>query len=111
MDPRAYDAVLEVVTLLSRGDVAAALARCPGSRCRAEDLRRELESWSARFTPPPADWRTYAEVIAVARAKIPTWSVVVPMWTAAGRSDLSLELTVTIRGGLTAIEIDDLHVL
>ena len=67
--------------------------------------------WRVRFASPPADWRSYVDAVAVTVATVPTWHVVVPMWTDEGRSDLSVELVVVILDGVVAIEIDDLHAL
>ena len=51
--------------------------------------------------------------IPVQNAQPLAWSVVVPLFTREeGRSDLSLELTVTeLQEGSVGIQVDDLHVL
>jgi hypothetical protein len=52
------------------------------------------------------------DVIAVRYSSHPTWSVRAPLWSREeGRSDLTLELTISRDGGRWNVEIDDLHVL
>ncbi|WP_132649815.1 DUF7668 domain-containing protein [Rubrivivax gelatinosus] len=92
-------------------DYESVIKWAPRSRMAAETLRIAVESYGRRLVQPPH--YDLADFVAVEGAVAPTWSVVVPLFTAEeGRSDLSLELTMVEKApGEWEAEVDDLHVL
>ncbi|HKG95318.1 MAG TPA: hypothetical protein VKA84_25590 [Gemmatimonadaceae bacterium] len=106
-------AVREAVELLARGEYGALEQRSGGVRLSADELRDAVRAYGRRVVAPPREAAPPLDVVAVAGAEPPEWSVAVPLWTAEeGRSDLTLELTVRAApGGAYAIELDNVHVL
>jgi hypothetical protein len=105
--------VRELADLIARGQYGAAEGRTGGVRLSAAELAAAVAEYASALAPVPLNARLPLDVIRVERPGLPSWAVVVPMWTREeGRSDLSLELTVrqSPHGGYT-LEIDDLHVL
>jgi hypothetical protein len=52
------------------------------------------------------------DVVEVRGAKLPQFSICMPLWTQEeGRSDLTLELTVKVLNKIMEVELDDIHVL
>jgi hypothetical protein len=99
--------------LLSRGDFYALEQLTAGERLSAGELAQAVREYPGTLQAPPSWEAVPLDVVPVTAANLPTWSVVVPLWTIEeGRSDLSLELTVQQRpeGGYI-VAIDDLHVL
>ena len=105
--------VREIVALLARGDYYALEQLSSGVRLSASELAQAVREYPATLCQPPSPAAAPLDVVAVRGAVVPTWSVVVPLWTLEeGRSDLSLELTIRhLEGAGYAFEIDDLHVL
>lgn len=106
-------AVGNVVSLLVEGsyDVLEAMTR--GRRLSASDLRHAVEDYGRTLVPLPAGELDELDVAQVKDAEVPTFHVVVDLWTQAeGRSDLTLELLLTDRyAGAYGTEILNLHTL
>lgn len=84
-----------------------------GKRVTADQLRTAIEEYDAAFVPIPLDQELDLNIIEVPAAELPTWSVIVPLYSREeGKSDLSLSLVVIQKDDSTIeIEIEDLHVL
>lgn len=84
-----------------------------GRRLTADEMDQAIRDYGKKLVLPPDDAFENLDVIKVEAAQPPTWSVVFDLWTEReGRSDLSLELTLTDIGNEElGIEIDDIHVL
>lgn len=106
-------AVRQLVALLVRQDYAGVEASSAGERLTAAELREAVSEYGATLVEPPTPEQAPLDVVEIVGTMERSWSVNVPMWSAEeGRSDLTLELTVTERpGGDFALEVDDLHVL
>lgn len=81
-----------------------------GMRYTADQIAESVREYGRSVVSPPADLQL--NVVKVEAAKN-TWSVYVPVFTKEeGRSDLTLEVTLTETGKpLCDVEIDGLHVL
>lgn len=104
--------VRSVVNRLVDGEYADAVKDCPSSRLTADDLLETVQDYGRTLIEPPPDAYRDLDVLAVRDSSRPTWSVRAPLWSREeGRSDLTLELTITRVGDRWDVEIDDLHVL
>jgi hypothetical protein len=104
-------ATREIVDRLAEGDYERAIKRCDKSRLTKDDLRTVILDYRRTVVSPPTD-AYELDAVEVKGAAVPTWSVSAPLWTAEeGRSDLTLELTISLGTGAPYIELDDLHVL
>jgi hypothetical protein len=106
------DVVQTVMEDLSQGKFEALVARLAASRLSAEQLRQVIREYGRTPISPPVTIEPELDVVQVQGASPPTWSVRSPLWTREeGRSDLTLELTVTTDRDAVRVELDDLHVL
>jgi hypothetical protein len=97
---------------LIRGDYATVENLTKGQRLSADEIERAIAGYGRRLVPPPP--HTPPRSVVEIEESYPTrWSVYVDLWTSEeGRSDLSLELTLTDSGRNTYdIQIDNIHVL
>lgn len=80
-----------------------------GKRLSAENIAKAIGAYGSRVVDPPKALKL--DVVKMA-SRPGSWAVSVDIWTEEGRSDLSLELTLTETDGpLCSVEIDNLHVL
>jgi hypothetical protein len=101
-----------VVSQLVEGGYADAVRNCTTSRLTADDLAGAIRDYGRTLVEPPPGAYRDLDAVAVRDASHPTWSVRAPLWSREeGRSDLTLELTITRDGDRWDIELDDLHVL
>jgi hypothetical protein len=104
--------VRKVLSLISDGQYGCALQMCSISRLTEQDLRGVIRDYGFSFAQPSEDTDQYLDIVAVDGSAIPTWSVRASLWTLEeGRSDLTLELTVSDGPAGVAIELDDLRVM
>ncbi|MEQ1520537.1 MAG: hypothetical protein ABL936_04625 [Aestuariivirga sp.] len=102
----------EISDQLARQDYEALVMRCANTRLTASDLRNAVLEYGRKLESPPKDAYQNLDAIEIKNKVSPTWSVQIPVWTREeGRSDLTLELTVSLVNNLPHIELDDLHVL
>lgn len=102
----------KVVEELVRGDYDLLIKQYPESRVSSEGLRSVIHDYGRRLVPPPSNAYQNLDAVRVQNTNVPTWSVRAPLWTEEeGRSDLTLEMTVTLGPGSSSVEIDDLRVL
>ena len=81
-------------------------------RLTGEQIEAAVAEYGRTICEPPISLFEMVDTTKVSAAVLPTWSVVVPLWTVEeGRSDLSLELTIVIKGNGVVVEFDDIHVL
>ena len=101
-----------LVRRLARGDYEGLVAACEKSRLSAADLERAVTEYGAKLAVPPKAMYRELDAVQVRSASVPTWSVRVPLWTEEeGRSDLTLELTISLGPSGPSVELDDLRVL
>jgi hypothetical protein len=106
------EATRRVIELLVAGDYAALEELTGGDRLPRGQIEQAVADYGRRLILPPEETYDNLDAIMVAGAHVPTYSVVVPLWTAEeGMSDLSVSLTVTIESDLARVRLDDLHVL
>jgi hypothetical protein len=89
------------------------LERTSRRRVEADELKWAVGSYGRTLVPPPDEAWENLDIVTVTGSSPPTYSVVLPMYTAEeGSSDLSLDLTLReFSPGLFEVEISDLHVL
>lgn len=101
-----------LLTLLANKAYDELERRCGGERLSASDLRSVIAQYGRTLVPPPSDFGELMDITRVAGDGAPCWMVAVPVWTQEeGRSDLTLEFSLTLEGERTLLTIDDLHVL
>lgn len=104
--------VRTVVNSLVKGEYSATVNACFKSRLTADDIRQVIQEYGCTFVKPPSQAYRDLDVVAVQNTAQPTWSVCAPLWSKEeGRSDLTLEVTLTQVGERWEVELDDLHVL
>ena len=103
--------IYQIVSTLADGEYTMVVRECYKSRLQAGDLAKAISDYGKTIVKPPSNFVEYLDCVAVRGRADPTWSVRAPLWTLEeGRSDLTLELTVTETERRTLIEIDDLRV-
>jgi hypothetical protein len=105
--------VRQVVDLLASGDYLTLQTISRGVRLSASDLAHAVREYGAPLLPLPPEADSLVHYVRITNATPAAWSVVVPLFSREeGRSDLSLELTLSAdgHGGFT-LELDNLHVL
>jgi hypothetical protein len=105
-------AIRETVTLICNGQFGAAVQRCATSRLSESDIQTVIDDYGRTLVRPPIDADQYDDVVAIEGHPVSKWSVRTPLWTLEeGRSDLTLELTITRGADSLSVELDDLGVL
>ena len=104
--------VRDIVAQLVRGEYQSFVAQFAASRLTADDLRQVIQNYGRTLILPPDPTYPDLNIVQVRGAIRPTWSIQAPLWTREeGRSDLTLELTITVDGDHRSVELEDLHVL
>ena len=105
--------VRDVVRLLVGGDYDVIEKITEGRRLSAGDMQNAIEIYGRRLAmPPESAFTQLLDAVRVENSKSPQWLVEMPLWTREeGRSDLSLELTITRGDDKFDIQVDDIHVL
>ena len=114
LHPVAITLLKQVVEWLVVGDFKAVAAETNSTRLSAEQMERAIRTYGRTLTSPPSSSFENLDVVRVMAVSEPTWSVRFNLWTLEeGRSDLSLECTMSIRpkAECAAIQIDGIHVL
>lgn len=104
--------IREIVDQLAKEDYEAVVRRCAKTCLTCDNLRTVIHEYGRNIVPPPPDAYNKLDAVRVSGIAMPTWSIRAPLWTKEeGRSDLMLELTISVGPGIPRIELDDLHVL
>jgi hypothetical protein len=81
-------------------------------RLNASEMAIAISSYGRKFVLPPEYAYEFMEVVQIRNADPPQWFVEMALWThEEGRSDLSIEVTITARENGFEIELDDIRVL
>jgi hypothetical protein len=105
-------ALQRLMRSISIGDFHAALAQCAKSRLTEDDLRKVIQEYGRTLITPPSKGDYALDAVPLNNVNVSTWSVRAPLWTQEeGRSDLSLETTITLGSNGVLLELDDLRVL
>jgi len=112
-DQRIREVVRSVVGLLARRDYEALQRLSRGRRLTATELRQAVEEYGRTIIMPPDEAFEDLDVVDVDAPSPMRHGVRFDLWTAQeGRSDLTLEMTITDVGADSYdLQIDDLHVL
>jgi hypothetical protein len=104
--------VRQVVDHLVAGRYSDLEVLTKGRRLSAKDMARTINDYGRTLALPPKEAFEIIDIVRVLGTEVPQWSITMPLWTCEeGRSDLSLELTLTAQSGGYEIELDDIHVL
>lgn len=97
---------------LVRGDYAAVETLTAGQRLSADQIEHAIAEYGRRLVAPPSDISPRS-IVETEASNPDRWSVYVDLWTEEeGRSDLTLELTLTESSRETYdVQIDNIHVL
>ena len=83
-----------------------------GVRLSAHEVAKAVADYGRTLIVPPAEAFNLMDVAQIRGSSPQRWWITMPVWTKEeGRSDLSIEMTLTAHGNGFRIEIDDLHVL
>jgi hypothetical protein len=103
--------VRRLASQIAEGRYDFVVREVASSRLTSEDLRQVVRDYGRTLIVPPSEAYGHLDIVRV-RDTVPTWSIRVPLWTAEeGRSDLTLELTISFADEIPVVELDDLHVL
>jgi hypothetical protein len=106
------ETVRQVIDLLVGKKYSQLESITKGIRLSAQDMESAIAAHRRKLIMPPSDAYKLMNAVRVGNSEPQKWSVVMPLWTQEeGRSDLSIELTLTKINGGFAIELDDIHVL
>ncbi len=104
--------VRQVLQMLANGEYKELADLTRGKRLSADDMRQAIVGYGRKPIVPPDRACDEIDAIEIRESSPPSWSVRMPLWTEEeGRSDLSVELTITELAEGFKIEIDDIHVL
>jgi len=73
-----HSAVAKIAGLLAAGEFESTVQACSETRLSADDIRNVIHKYGRRVVVPPEDAYASVDVIRVARAEVPTWSVTEP---------------------------------
>lgn len=111
MDPAMLPAVAQhVARLLVERRFAELETASNGVRLSAKEIEEAVDEAGGRLTMPPASIWEELDAKAI-RNRPGAFSVRFDLWIPAGRSDVSVELTLYSRDGKPVIEVDGIHVL
>src|SRR6476620_3780830 len=106
------DIVFDLLDEIALKRYDALVSRCAASRLSAGDIERVVIDYGRTVVRPPRADYTGLSTVRLSGASSPTWSVAAPLWTSEeGRSDLTLELTISLTEAGMDVQLDDLHVL
>ena len=114
LPPAAATLLKQVIAWLVVGNFNAIASETNSTRLSAEQMEQAIRTYGRTLVAPPSSSFEKLDSIRVTAASEPTWSVRFDLWTLEeGRSDLSLECTLSIRpdDASATIEIDGIHVL
>lgn len=104
--------VRQIVELIVAGKYEEIARITNGHRLDSESIEGAIRDYGRTVVMPPNTAFEELDVVSVKNAYPPCWSVRMNLWTAEeGRSDLSIELTLTEASVGYAIVLDDIHVL
>jgi hypothetical protein len=112
-EDKLVDTLTRIGELLVRGDYAGVSDLTGGRRLAADEMRAAVADYGRTLVSPPAGRFAPRSVVEIKDSTPQQWSVYVDLWTVEeGRSDLTLEVTVTdTPRPLYDVTVDNLHVL
>lgn len=106
---QSVERVIDMLVKKQYGELAALTGEV---RLSTDEIARAIRSYGCTLTYPSPEAFALMTVVPIVTTALPSWSVVVPLWTREeGRSDLSIELRVIQEGDSIQIELDSIHVL
>lgn len=112
MEEQIENLVRRVIDLLIAHKYGELEAMTNGVRLKASDMNRVITEYGRKLVPPPENAFELMDMVKIRDTSNSKWSVTMPLWTQEeGRSDLSIELTLTGNEKQFTIELDDIHVL
>lgn len=112
MHAKLKETVKRIVDLLVTGDFDQVAKITNGQRLNTRSISDAITTYGRNLVAPPDNAYNQIDVVAVTSSNLPCWSLRMNLWTAEeGRSDLTVELTITEVEGQYTLELDDIHVL
>lgn len=107
-----HETMRNLVALLADKRYSDLIRKCSSSRIAAEEMEAAVGSYGRTIVQLAEEGLRIIDSVEVQNGECQAWSVVVPLFTREeGRSDLSLELTLTeTQAGVFSVEPDDLRV-
>jgi hypothetical protein len=83
-----------------------------GAGMNANEITEAIQTYDRKLVTLPPEAFDLMDIVEVKNANPKQWSVWIPLWTKEeGRSDLTLQLTITQGDNGFNVEVDDIHVL
>lgn len=112
MNEQLKQPIQHIIEYLVAGKYAELETLTKGRRLSAQEIAKAINDYGRRLVLPPNHAFELMNVVEVRNAQPPKWSIAMPLWTREeGRSDLSVEVTITAGDKAFEIELDDIHVL
>jgi hypothetical protein len=112
MTDRLREAAHQVLRMLVDGEYHEVAELTEGVRLPADEIRKAITDYGRKLVLPPVGAYEELDAIEIKGSNPPSWSMSIPLWTEEeARSDLTLEMTVTLLDSAVSIELDDIHVL
>jgi hypothetical protein len=110
-DEKLHKTVTRIVKLLVEGKYSELESSSRGKRLTASDIQKAIEDYGRHLIMPPGTGGM--NVLEIKGSSPAQWYVGIELWTVEeGRSDLTLELTLTdCPADFYVVDLDDLHVL
>lgn len=104
--------VQRVIASLVAGDFEHVESLCRGQRLSAAEMANVIKNYGRQLISPPDEAYESMDVVEVTDSHPRRWSINIPLWTKEeGRSDLTLEVTLTNSPQGWDVAVDDIHVL
>lgn len=104
--------VRRVLQMLANCEYEELAVLTNGERLSADSMQQAIVGYGRKVIVPPDHVYNELDAIEIRESSPQSWSVRIPLWTEEeGRSDLTVELTITKLPEEFKIEIDDIHVL
>ena len=106
------ETMTKVVAMLVAGEYSEVCRFTGGARLTAAEIASAIRECPGCLVMPPTEALETLDRVAIRHTDPQKWSVVMPLWTdREGRSDLSLEATLTEADGeFCGVELDNIHV-
>jgi hypothetical protein len=112
MNEKLAELVSHIVSMLVAGRYADLEQQTHGVRLTANEMAEAIADYGRTLVLPPRDGFRLMNVVEIKNAQPKRWSVAMPLWTKEeGRSDLTVEMTISEHENVFLIELDDIHVL
>jgi hypothetical protein len=112
MNAKLTEPVSQIVGLLVAGKYADLEHQTHSVRLTGNAIAKAIADYGRTLVLPPRDGFRLMNVVEIRNAQPKRWSVAMPLWTKEeGRSDLTVEMTISEHENTFLVALDDIHVL